>query len=1082
MVMMRLLAALFGTKNERELKALQPRVAAINAMEARIKQMDDAAIASRMMALKGEVGSAMNAAKAKLAADVPMTRDQANAVMDPYLHETFALVREASHRVMGMRHYDVQLIGGMNLHLGRVAEMKTGEGKTLVATCPAVLNALTGDSVHVVTVNDYLATRDAEWMGRIYRFLGLSVGVVVPHQPDRAKREAYQADITYGQNNEFGFDLLRDNMKFALKDYMQRGHGFAIVDEVDSILIDEARTPLIISGQSDENLDGYIEANAIVPMLRKDEHYTLDEKARQVVLTEIGVTRCEQLFKVENLYKAESVEKLHRLTQALKAHTLFKRDVDYVIEKGEVVIVDEHTGRLMYGRRWSDGLHGAVEAKENVRVQPETRTLATISFQNYFRTYRKLSGMTGTADTEAEEFSKIYNLDVIMIPTHRTVQRKDDQDLIYKTEREKFEAVADDIASAHQRGQPVLVGTVSVEKSEVLANLLRKKGVPHSVLNAKKHKDEADIIAQAGKASRVTIATNMAGRGTDILLGGNAEYMARQEVAVALGGTDQQVAEFAFLTGRADLINIDRLAERDSRDGRFLSVIEARVEEWNEAVRLAQSQGEDISANRPNNVPATAEDARNLVKEERLAFYQRAVDLYRESLPRMERECDAAKEHVRSLGGLRIVGTERHESRRIDNQLRGRAGRQGDPGSSRFYMSLQDDLMRIFGGDRMIRMMEMLGMKEGEPIEHKMVSSSIADAQKRVEGMHFDSRKNLIEYDDVMNQQRAAVYKLRRSVLQAMDANDAKSRAKVREMVLDLAEASILASVQENAPEKTASTEWKIDAIEKWMLDVFGLPLKLGTVTDREDLLDRCWSAVESEYLAKERSASPDVMRQIEAYLYLQVIDESWKQHLSTMEQLREGIHLRSYGQKDPKQEYKKEGFNLFVQMMARIRDETLDKLMKSQIVRREEGEAELERLKAERASRRAGSAAANRRNTTRSAMPPTPGPRTSTTSTAPSIAAPSTASSTMTTVSTSGPASTSVAGGRQGFVTSAAAPQAMPATSSSTAPLPSSRRANLQAELAAAAEAESEADADGPNRAERRRLEAQKRRQKPAR
>jgi preprotein translocase subunit SecA len=1084
-MVMRLLAALFGTKNERELKSLAPRVAAINALEPRIKALTDDGIALRTAEIRQELQRAMQAAAARKPAGTTLTKEDVNEVMDSHLHETFALVREASRRVMGMRHYDVQLIGGMTLHLGRVAEMKTGEGKTLVGTCPAVLNALTGNSVHVVTVNDYLATRDAEWMGRIYRFMGLSVGVVVPHQPEGQKREAYQADITYGQNNEFGFDYLRDNMKFALKDYMQRGHGFAIVDEVDSILIDEARTPLIISGQADENLIGYVEANGIVPMLRKDEHYTIDEKSSQVILTEAGVSRSEQLFSVENLYQPQNIEKLHRLTQGLKAHTLFKRDKDYVIEKGEVVIVDEHTGRLMYGRRWSDGLHGAIEAKENVRVQPETRTLATVSFQNYFRMYRKLAGMTGTADTEAEEFSKIYNLDVILIPTNRSIQRKDDQDLIYKTEREKFEAVAEDITSAHGRGQPVLVGTVSVEKSEVLSNLLKRKSVPHQVLNAKKHKDEAAIIAQAGQAGAVTIATNMAGRGTDILLGGNAEYMARQEVALAIGGTEQQVAEFAFLTGRADLINVDRLAERDSKDGRFMAPIEQRTDEWNEAVKLAEANGEDIRANRPNNIPGTFEEARAMVVEERRAFYVRCVDLYRDALPRMEAVCDKAKENVRSLGGLRIVGTERHESRRIDNQLRGRAGRQGDPGSSRFYMSLQDDLMRIFGGDRMIRMMEMLGMKDGEPIEHSMVTKSIADAQKRVEGMHFDSRKNLIEYDDVMNQQRKAVYTLRRTVLEAMDSNNVSARRKVREMVLDLAENAVIALAQEHAPDKTSAGEWKVAAIVEGMRETFGVDVSLNGCRDRDELLDRCWKAVDAAYLSKEANATPDVMRQIEAFLYLQVIDEAWKQHLSTMEQLREGIHLRSYGQKDPKQEYKKEGYNIFVQMMARIRDETLDKIMKAQIVHPEEGVAELERLKAERAARRAGSAQANKRVNSRSAMPPSPAVPTATRPTVSMRAS----SGVM-----AGPAagSASVAGGPSPSVTSTAGANTMSASSTTGAParaIPASSRQALREELAAAVETDGDGndeagndEAGGMNRAQRRRVESQKRKQRPAR
>jgi preprotein translocase subunit SecA len=1074
---MGLIAALFGTKNDRELKALKPRVAAIAEWEPRLQSLTDDGIALRVAQLKTEITKAVTERQTKKGTE-PITKEEYNAVVDPYVHESFALVREAGKRVLGMRHYDVQMIGGLNLHLGRVAEMKTGEGKTLVATCPAVLNAISGGSVHVVTVNDYLATRDAEWMGRIYRFLGLSVGVVVPHQGDRQKREAYQADITYGQNNEFGFDYLRDNMKFSLRDYMQRGHSFAIVDEVDSILIDEARTPLIISGQSDEAVEGYILANQVVPQLRKDEHYTLDEKSRQVVLTETGVTRCEQLFQVDNLYNPQNIEKLHRLTQGLKAHTLFKRDVDYVIEKGEVVIIDEHTGRMMYGRRWSDGLHGAVEAKENVRVQPETRTLATISFQNYFRMYRKLGGMTGTADTEAEEFAKIYNLDVMLIPTNRKVLRKDDQDLIYKTEREKFDAIATDIQESNARGQPVLVGTVSVEKSEVLATLLRKKGIPHQVLNAKKHKDEAGIVAQAGKSGAVTIATNMAGRGTDILLGGNAEYIARSEVAAAMGATTDQVAEYGFLTGKPDLIITEKLAQRDSRDIRFMGGFEAKMEEWAEMVKGAAEHGEDISTNRPADVPSTIEDVQALVLEERRAFYARCIDLYTHALERAETECAAAKEKVKAAGGLRIVGTERHESRRIDNQLRGRAGRQGDPGSSRFYLSLEDDLMRIFGGDRMIRIMNALGMKEGEPIEHTMVSNSIADAQKRVEGMHFDSRKNLIEYDDVMNQQRKAIYSLRRQVLDGMDGVTPQATARLRENILDLAEDAVVSIVQTHCPEKASPNEWNFAGIEKDVESTFGLPIKLSGNRDRDSIMDQCWREVEGFYQSKETSISPAVMRQLEAFLYLQVIDEAWKQHLSVMEHLREGIHLRSYGQKDPKQEYKKEGFNIFVGMKARIRDETIDKVMRAQVVRREEGEAELERLKADRAMRRAASQSVTKRANTRSVIAPTPvGPS--------QPPASSASSSSMSTSMLPRAGASSVAGASMSM-SSSSTMSSSPAsssgsstatqTSSPKASLPNSRRQSLQDEIAAAQLADEASGDDGLNRAQRRKLEAQKR------
>ncbi len=1061
---MNIISKLFGTKNDREIKALRPRVAAIAALEDRMKALSDEQIASRIAELKNEVQKALAESKQKWPGpsgnyeeDQKREKNAVNAVLDPYIHETFALVREAGRRVLGMRHYDVQMVGGMTLHLGKAGEMKTGEGKTLVATLPTVLNALTGESVHVVTVNDYLATRDAEWMGRIYRFLGMSVGVVVPHQGDRAKREAYQSDITYGQNNEFGFDYLRDNMKFQLKDYMQRGHAFAVVDEVDSILIDEARTPLIISGPSEEEVETYKVANAIVPQLRKDQHYTIDEKARTVIFTEEGVHRAEQLVGVENLYDPVNIEKLHRLMQALRAHTLYKRDVDYVIEKGEVVIVDEHTGRLMYGRRWSDGLHGAVEAKENVRVQPETRTLATISFQNYFRMYRKLSGMTGTADTEAEEFAKIYNLDVNLIPTNKPVIRVDQQDLIYKTEREKFEAIAEDIKEAHNNGQPVLVGTVSVEKSEVVGNLLKKLNVPHQVLNAKRHKDEAGIVAQAGKLKAVTIATNMAGRGTDILLGGNPEYMARQEVLAKLHddrykmavdeegegsnepkpATAAQVAEFGFLTGRPNLINIGRLVDRDLKDPLFLLSYERKMNEWEEMQKTAESlgEGEVVAANKPPDVPSSIEEAREWVKRDRTEFYTKAVELYAEALPRWEQECAAAKEAVKAAGGLRIVGTERHESRRIDNQLRGRAGRQGDPGSSRFYMSLEDDLMRIFGSEKMISVMEMLGMEEGVPIEHRMVSKSIEGAQKRVEGMHFDSRKNLIEYDDVMNQQRKAIYTLRRKVLEG--------GPDLKEMILDLVEQAIINTVQVNCPEKAPPTEWKIDKVAGDLREITGITVDLVNVRDRDDIMDRCFAECLRFYDAKEKGVTPEMMRQLESYVYLNVIDEAWKQHLNVMDHLREGIHLRSYGQRDPKQEYKKEGYNLFAGMMARIRDEALDKIFKAQIVSKEAAQAETDRLQAERSRRRR---LRNAQVTGRGSAEPASPQK----APAPSMPVPQAGA-------------TSVAGGIR------------PVTTSAARPLPSRGASALKEELAASGD-DDDGNGAGMNRQQRRRMEAQQR------
>ncbi len=1075
---MGILAKVFGTKNDRELKKITPRVAAIAALEERYKAFSDEQLTARIATLKSEVQKELADKLARKPRGEDLNKEEVNGILDVHLHETFAIVREAGRRVLGMRHYDVQMIGGMTLHMGRISEMKTGEGKTLVATLPAVLNALTGGSVHVVTVNDYLATRDAEWMGRIYRFLGMQVGVVVPQQGDRIKKEAYRSDITYGQNNEFGFDYLRDNMKFDLKDYAQRGHAFAIVDEVDSILIDEARTPLIISGQADEDTESYKKANVIVPQLRKDEHYTIDEKARSVIFTEAGVTRAESLIGVDNLYDPINIEKLHRITQALRAHTLYRRDVEYVIERSKVVIVDEHTGRLMYGRRWSDGLHGAVEAKESLTVEPETRTLATISFQNYFRMYRKLSGMTGTADTEAEEFAKIYSLDVTLIPTNKNIARKDEQDLIYKTEREKFDAIAEDIKAAHENGQPVLVGTVSVEKSEVLSNLLKKMkwsqpvlndagapvldaagqpqvhervGVAHQVLNAKRHKDEAGIVAQAGKAGAVTIATNMAGRGTDILLGGNPEYMARQAVSAALGGTEEQVAEYGFLMGRPDLILVNKMVERDLKDPNKLALWEAKVMEHNLDVETKQQAGEEVPE-WPADVPKTLDEARTALGGERKAFYEKAIALYAAALPRCEEECGTAKVAVKAAGGLRIVGTERHESRRIDNQLRGRAGRQGDPGSSRFYMSMQDDLMRIFGSDKMIRIMEALGMKDGEPIEHRMVTNSIADAQKRVEGMHFDSRKQLIEYDDVMNQQRKAVYVLRRRVLDGVE---------LKEMVLDLVEASIINSVQAACPEKASPSEWKLDEVQKSLDDVMGVHVEVAGVRDRDELMDRSFQACLGFYEAKEQALGPDILRRIESFVYLNVIDEAWKQHLSTMDHLREGIHLRSYGQKDPKQEYKKEGFNIFAGMMARVRDETLDKVYKA--IPREGGEAELERLRADRMRRRQkqaqvqagpGGAIVNAPATARVTAPAQlqvrpagmPIPQAG----QPSIAG-FTGASTTSTRTTAPPS---------------ASPRAMPTA-----------RSSITAELESAAEG-----VDGLNRQQRRKLEAQQRKGAPKR
>jgi preprotein translocase subunit SecA len=904
------ISKIFGTKNDRELKAMQPLVQAINQLEPEIQRKSDAELLESIQTLKTNLSLAVKEMEEK---NSKPTKEDYQLIMAPVLPKVFASVREASVRVMGMRHYNVQLMGGLGLHQGKISEMKTGEGKTLVATLPAVLNALCGKGVHVVTVNDYLASRDAEWMGRIYRFLGLKVGVVIPQGSEAAKKEAYRCDITYGQNNEFGFDYLRDNMKFQLSDYAQRDHFFAIVDEVDSILIDEARTPLIISGPSEQSTDTYKIANDVVPKLRKDTDYSIDEKSRAVMLTESGIEKSEQLLHINNLYDPANIEYLHHLSQSLRAHALFKRDVDYVIEQQEVIIVDEHTGRLMHGRRWSDGLHQAIEAKENVRVQAENQTLATITFQNYFRMYTKLSGMTGTADTEAEEFAKIYDLDVLVIPTNKPLVREDRQDLIFKTESEKFKAVAHDIEMAHKNRQPVLVGTVSVEKSELLSRWLKKLDIDFNVLNAKKHRDEASIVAQAGRLNAVTIATNMAGRGTDIILGGDPEFMARSSVAQKMHQTSEQVAQFGFLTGRPDLINTEKLAERDKNEMSFIAELDQRITKLKEE-GVAKVEG----------MPSTIGEAKDLIYRERKEFYDKAVALYEKELEIASAICSKEKEEVLKTGGLRIVGTERHESRRIDNQLRGRAGRQGDPGSSIFFLSLQDDLMRIFGSERMIGMMEKLGMDDDTPIEHPWVSKSIANAQKRVEGFHFDSRKQLIEYDDVMNQQRKTIYTLRRKVLMGHG---------IKELIFDLVEQAVVSLVTIVAPEKTPSNEWRLSQLEKDVENIFGVKLDLSNFgISRDDLMNSVFKQITDYYNEKEAGVGQSMLRQVEHFIYLQTIDRRWKEHLQAMDHLREGIHFRGYAQKDPKQEYKKEGFFLFSSMMSFIRDEVLEKVFKVEI------------------------------------------------------------------------------------------------------------------------------------------------------
>ncbi|MBU8899890.1 preprotein translocase subunit SecA [Corallococcus sp. H22C18031201] len=854
------LKKLIGTKNERELKKARAKVIRVNELESRMKALSDEDFPRETARMKQEI--------------------QNGRSLDDTMFEAFALTREAARRVIGQRHYDVQLIGGMFLHEGCIAEMRTGEGKTLTATLPSYLNALSGRGVHVVTVNDYLARRDAEWMGRVYRFLGMTTGCVLHELNDKQRQEAYRADITYGQNNEFGFDYLRDNMKFRLQDYVQRELNYAIVDEVDSILIDEARTPLIISGPTEDSTDKYYRVDQVIPGLVPDQDYTLDEKHRAVALTDDGIEKLQKRLNVGNLYDPGEIETLHHVEQALRAHTLYKRDKDYVVKEGEVMIVDEFTGRLMPGRRWSDGLHQAIEAKEGVKIENENQTLATVSFQNYFRMYSKLSGMTGTADTEAEEFAKIYNLDVRVIPTNRGLVRQDQQDVVYKTEREKFEAVAEQIEELHKAGQPVLVGTVSIAKSEVVANFLKKRGVPHNVLNAKAHQREADIVAQAGRKGAVTISTNMAGRGTDILLGGNAEIMAK----AAMGAPP-------------------------------------------EMPQPVEGQALDLTA-----------------YQQALADWEKT---FAETKQKFEEQTKQERAEVMSAGGLFIIGTERHESRRIDNQLRGRAGRQGDPGASRFFLSLEDDLMRIFGSERIQGLMERLGMEEGEVIEHIWLSRAIESAQKRVEGHNFDIRKNLLEYDDVMNQQRRTIYKLRRQVLAAGAGmplveyeEDPKTRVKsrsertvswadFRELVLDAVEDVIVSLTDTYAPTRS-SDSWDVESLQNAVKESFNLEMDFGGTGNREELQEQIYQAAEKIFVEREKEFGEDFMRFLQ-YRYLATIDQLWKDHLLAMDHLRQGIGLRGYGQKDPKQEYKKEGYEGFIQMLGAIKTQFVSQMMRVQ-------------------------------------------------------------------------------------------------------------------------------------------------------
>lgn len=847
----KVLTKVFGSKHERDVKKMTPEVGTINALEPAMRALSDEQLRAKTAEFRQRLA--------------------AGATLDDLLPEAFAVVRESARRVLGMRHFDVQLMGGMVLHQGKIAEMKTGEGKTLMATLPVYLNALAGKGVHVVTVNDYLAKRDSEWMGEIYRALGMTVGVIQHELTDAERKSAYACDITYGTNNELGFDYLRDNMKFELASMVQRGHNYAIVDEVDSILIDEARTPLIISGPSDESVDKYYRIDRIVPKLELgEEHedkdgvksttgdFLLDEKAHTVALTDDGVAKVEKLLGIDNLYDMENMELLHGVNQGLRAHHLYKRDVEYLIKDGQVVIVDEFTGRMMPGRRWSDGLHQAVEAKEGVKIERENQTLATITFQNFFRMYDKLAGMTGTADTEAAEFGQIYDLDVVVVPTNQPMIRDDRADVVYRSAREKWNAVVDEIADCVERGQPTLVGTVSIEKSEMLSDMLKRKGVKHVVLNAKYHEREAAIVAQAGRRGAVTIATNMAGRGTDIVLGGNAANLARSE---------------------AD----------------------------------------------PHTEP----------------------EVYQQALERYTAETMGERDVVLAAGGLHILGTERHESRRIDNQLRGRSGRQGDPGSSRFFLSLEDDLMRIFGSERIQGLMGRLGMEEGEAIEHGMVSRAIERAQKQVEGRNFEVRKHLLEYDDVMNKQREAIYQLRKDILEGKEG---------REYVDNTAREVVDFILETHVGSKNDPGDWNLEELATDVLAYFDIDLNAAGVDLEElgvdQLRETLWGLVEAKYSDKEGRLGSELMRLFERDILLRIVDHSWKDHLLALDHLKEGIGLRGYGQKDPLNEYKKESYELFLAMKERVEDTVIKTLFRLEPV--SEAQMEEERRRKAEAQRAA--------------------------------------------------------------------------------------------------------------------------------
>ncbi|MGO8794989.1 MAG: preprotein translocase subunit SecA [Candidatus Sulfotelmatobacter sp.] len=941
-----LIGKVFGTKNERVIKSMMPKVAAIGALEPEMQKLTDDELRAKTEEFRRRIQERMSrvstsANSVAVSSGTDTSADEASGVenednpdrakqlekeehealqevLDDILIEAFAVVREAGRRVLNMRHFDVQLIGGMVQHNGMISEMKTGEGKTLVATLPVYLNALSGRGVHVVTVNDYLAKRDSEWMGKLYRFLGLTVGVIVHDLDDDQRRAAYAADVTYGTNNEFGFDYLRDNMKFDLKDCVQRGHNFAIVDEVDSILIDEARTPLIISGASEESTDKYYKVNRIIPKLDKGEEltpqelrklleqdkiapgkrdalirelnesgddptrailtgdYAIDEKHRNITVTDEGWEKVEGLLGIGNIADPENWPLKHHVETAIKAHALYRRDVEYMVKDGEVVIVDEFTGRMMPGRRWSDGLHQAIEAKEGVKIERENQTLATITFQNYFRMFKKLSGMTGTAETEAEEFGKVYNLDVVVIPTNKEMRRLENPDVVFRTEKEKYFAVADEIQKLHEKGQPVLVGTTSIEKSEKLSELLKKKGLKqHVVLNARFHEREAEYVAQAGRRGMVTIATNMAGRGTDILLGGNPEFIAKQELVKK--GIAQQL-------------------------------------------RVAQGK-----------IEGPQEDGITSIFYYNGNEYSVPTDKWTEALNRHKEQTDKEHDEVINLGGLHILGTERHESRRIDNQLRGRAGRQGDPGSSRFYLALEDDLMRIFAREWVSKLLERLGMEEGMPIESKMISRKIENAQKSIEGQHFESRKHLLEYDDVMNKQREAVYGLRRRLLEGMDQKNLILEDYVSAILGDL--------MEEYCPPKGHVDDWNIKGLKDAVFTRFGVDFLAEGVKpealNRQELGDAIFEKLKERYDAKEKLISPEAMRHHERMIMLSVLDAQWKDHLLSMDHLKEGIGLRGYGQHDPLVEYKKESFEMFEAMLQRFQEDTVRYLYLMQIIER---------------------------------------------------------------------------------------------------------------------------------------------------